>query len=122
MITENPAWIRFEERPPGECDGETVRVWHTYQGAMAVRREDAGKNRFFTHWMPIPEDGWIGTDERRPGKGDGDPFRCVLADHEAFGIRVTGIVQFDSDRRYTRWMRTPDEPIDQKTKEVRNNE
>ena len=93
-----------------EGDGETVIVWHLFQGAMTVRPEDVGRNRFFTHRMPVPEDGWIRTSERMPGPEDADALRCVLARHEIYGVRITGIVQFELDRRYTSWRRAPDPP------------
>ena len=107
---DGSGWIDLKERLPTEEDGERVLVWHIYQGAMAERREQCDKNRFYSHWRRISAEGWISARERMPTREDGDEQNCVLARHEYDGIKVTGWHQFGREKYYTHWMRTPEPP------------
>lgn len=104
-------WIDLNEQKPDEDAGAFVLVWHIYQGCMAVRREEWTKNRFFSHWKPVPTEGWIDARIQAPTAEDGDVWwNCVLAKHSTDGIRVTGWHRVAQDRIYTHWMRLPDPP------------
>ena len=109
---DHNGWISLNERTPAPVDGEYVLVWHVYQGTMAIRREEYTKNRFYSHWKPIPAEGWIDKNEHMPTAEDGDVWRCVLTRHEIYGFKVTGWQQLEHDRYYTHWMRTPEPPDD----------
>ena len=109
---DHHGWISLNERTPAPADGEYVLVWHVYQGTMAIRREEYTKNRFYSHWKPIPAEGWIDKNEHMPTAEDGDVWRCVLTRHEIYGFKVTGWQQLEHDRYYTHWMCTPEPPDD----------
>ena len=109
---DHHGWISLNERTPAPADGEYALVWHVYQGTMAIRREEYTKNRFYSHWKPIPAEGWIDKNEHMPTAEDGDVWRCVLTRHEIYGFKVTGWQQLEHDRYYTHWMRTPEPPDD----------
>ena len=109
---DHHGWISLSKRTPAPVDGEYVLVWHVYQGTMAIRREEYTKNRFYSHWKPIPAEGWIDKNEHMPTAEDGDVWRCVLTRHEIYGFKVTGWQQLEHDRYYTHWMRTPEPPDD----------
>lgn len=109
---DHHGWISIAERPPTAEDGETVLVWHVYQGVMAVARENYHKNRFYSHWKPIPTEGWIDVRDRKPTAEDGDVWRCVLMRHETDGFKVTGWHQLEYDHYYICWLRTPEAPDD----------
>ena len=107
---ERNAWIDLRKRKPAKRDGEFVLMWHVYQGAMVERRQQYRSNRFYSHWRPMPTEGWIDARERKPTIADSDVWHCVLTRHEIDGFKVTGWHQFDVDRYLTHWMPTPEPP------------
>ena len=112
-------WIDIRTHPPTEadCPSGYVIVWHAYQRTMVVRYENYNSNPMFTHWQPVPVDGWISYAERLPTHEDGDVQQCVLirydeGEDEEDGIIVSGWHRYQRDRFCLAWQHTPPPPKD----------
>lgn len=107
-------WTAFDEAEPEEsaCLYEWLLIYHVYRGVIAEKWEKRRDTPMYTHWRPMPKKGWIEARDRRPNGEDADIFGCVLARHEYDGIRVTGWHQFECDKYWSHWQRTPEPPVD----------
>lgn len=111
-MKRNNGWIALADQKPAEADGETVLMWHAFQGTMPEKPGNCCRNRFYVYWQRLPQAGWQRAAERMPEKRDADEKNCVLAKDTDGRVKVTGWHQFESNPNLERWMRTPEPPDD----------
>lgn len=106
---ENNGWTAFEEAEPKErdCLLGCILVWHRYRGVVSVKWERRRETPMYTHWKPMPRQGWISRDVQLPTKADADITNCVLIMQGEEGITVTGWHQMQHNKNYNQWMPTP---------------
>lgn len=106
-------WRSVQEGAPGPEDADecgNVLVWHRYQHGMLAAPDEARRNRFITHWMPLAEISWTDVNQHAPGAQDADEMGCVLAVSRVDGIVVTGWFQVTGSGYCTHYARIPGKP------------
>ena len=111
-IADRNGWIAFRDLEPTEeaCLDGKLLAYHVFNGCVAVSWSRRHDTEMYTHWQPMPAEGWVPVAERYPEGRDANSVNCILARHELYGITTTGWHRLKWDRRYSEWQRTPEAP------------
>lgn len=108
-MTDSVAW-RARTETPGEEGGLQLLAYHLYAGVVVIARAEHLKNRFYTHWAEIPQDGWVRTANRPPRQGDADIYGCVLAQTDKGLYCVRHISRAQDAAKVPMWRPMPEKP------------